>query len=100
MRIEVKVPALPESVADATLAKRHKKTGQVVLRDETMVDLETDKVMLEIVAPQDGVLAELKRQDGAVVKSGEVVSVIDTESAAITAPTASPAPTSHSASAP
>ena len=100
MRIEVKVPALPESVADATLAKWHKQTGQAVRRDETLIDLETDKVMLEIVAPQDGVLAELKRQDGAVVKSGEVVAVIDTEAAAKTAPTASPAPTTQSASAP
>lgn len=90
MRIEVKVPALPESVADATLAKWHKQSGQPVRRDENLVDLETDKVMLEIVAPQDGVLAELKKQDGAVVKSGEVVAVIDTEAAAKAAPAEAP----------
>lgn len=86
MRIEVKVPALPESVADATLAKWHKQTGQAVRRDENLVDIETDKVMLEIVAPQDGVLAELKKNDGAVVKSGEVVAVIDTDAAVKTVP--------------
>src|SRR3569623_2361356 len=91
MRIEVKVPALPESVADATLAKWHKQAGQAVRRDENLVDLETDKVMLEIVAPQDGVLAELKKSDGTVVKSGEVVAEIDTDGAA--PPTADSAPT-------
>lgn len=94
MRIEVKVPALPESVADATLAKWHKQAGQSVRRDENLVDLETDKVMLEIVAPQDGVLAEIKQADGAVVKSGEVVAVIDTDGAAAapSAPAGAPAP--------
>ena len=100
MRIEVKVPALPESVADATLAKWRKKAGEAVRRDETLVDLETDKVMLEIAAPQDGVLAELKRQDGAVVKSGEVVAVIDTEAAAKPAPAAQPASALQAAPAP
>lgn len=78
MLIDVKVPALPESVADATLSKWHKQTGAVVHRDENLVDLETDKVVLEIAAPQDGVLAEIKHLDGSVVKSGEVVAVIDT----------------------
>ncbi len=82
MRIEVKIPALPESVADATLAKWHKQAGQRVRRDENLVDLETDKVMLEIVAPQDGVLAEIKQPDGTVVKSGETVAVIDTDGVA------------------
>ncbi len=94
MRIEVKVPALPESVADATLAKWHKQAGQSVRRDENLVDLETDKVMLEIVAPQDGVLAEIKQADGALVKGGEVVAVIDTDGAAAapSAPAGAPAP--------
>jgi len=82
MLIEVKVPALPESVADGTLAKWHKQAGQPVRRDENLVDLETDKVVLEITAPQNGVLAEIKHPDGAVVKSGEVVAVIDTAGAA------------------
>ncbi len=93
MRIEVKVPALPESVADATLAKWHKQAGQTVRRDENLVDLETDKVMLEVVAPQDGVLAEVKQSDGAVVKSGEVIAVIDTEAVAAAAPAAAKAET-------
>lgn len=78
MLIEVKVPTLPESVADGTLSKWHKQAGQMVRRDENMVDLETDKVVLEIAAPQDGVLTEIKQPDGAVVKGGVVVAVIDT----------------------
>jgi 2-oxoglutarate dehydrogenase E2 component (dihydrolipoamide succinyltransferase) len=82
MLIEVKVPVLPESVADGTLAKWHKQSGARVRRDESLVDLETDKVVLEIAAPQDGVLTEIKQADGAVVKSGEVVAVIDTSGAA------------------
>jgi 2-oxoglutarate dehydrogenase E2 component (dihydrolipoamide succinyltransferase) len=82
MLIDVKVPPLPESVADATLSKWHKEVGAVVRRDESLVDLETDKVVLEIAAPQDGVLAEIKHLDGSVVKSGEVVAVIDTAGAA------------------
>jgi 2-oxoglutarate dehydrogenase E2 component (dihydrolipoamide succinyltransferase) len=83
MLIEVKVPVLPESVADGTLSKWHKQSGAAVRRDENLVDLETDKVVLEIPAPQDGVLAELKYPDGATVKSGEVVAVIDTSGAAM-----------------
>jgi 2-oxoglutarate dehydrogenase E2 component (dihydrolipoamide succinyltransferase) len=82
MLIDVKVPVLPESVADGTLSKWHKPSGAVVRRDENLVDLETDKVVLEIPAPQDGVLTEIKYPDGAVVKSGEVVAVIDTAGAA------------------
>jgi 2-oxoglutarate dehydrogenase E2 component (dihydrolipoamide succinyltransferase) len=99
MLIEVKVPALPESVADGTLSKWHKQTGQAVRRDENLVDLETDKVVLEIASPQDGVLSEIKQADGAVVKSGAVVAVIDTAAAvaqapvpAQAAPVAKPAP--------
>lgn len=75
--IEVKVPVLSESVSDATLSQWHKKVGDYVRRDENLVDLETDKVMLEVVAPQDGVLAEIKRDSGAVVGSGEVLALID-----------------------
>ncbi len=77
MLIEVKVPVLSESVADATLAQWHKKVGDFVKRDENLVDLETDKVMLEVVAPHDGVLAEIKHESGAVVGSGEVLAVVD-----------------------
>ena len=83
MLIDVKVPVLPESVADGTLSKWHKQPGAQVRRDENLVDLETDKVVLEIPAPQDGVLTEIKHSDGAVVKSGEVVAVIDTSAAAV-----------------
>ena len=77
--IEVKVPVLSESVSDATLAQWHKKVGEFVKRDENLVDLETDKVMLEVVAPHDGVLAEIKRESGDVVGSGEVLALIDSE---------------------
>ena len=66
MTIEVRVPQLPESVADATLVAWHKKPGDAVNRDENLVDLETDKVVLEVPAPAAGVLRELKVQNGAV----------------------------------
>ena len=77
MLIEVKVPVLSESVADATLAQWHKKVGDYVKRDENLVDLETDKVMLEVVAPQDGLLAEIRHESGAVVGSGDVLAIVD-----------------------
>ncbi len=76
MLIEVKVPVLSESVADATLAQWHKKVGDFVKRDENLVDLETDKVMLEVVAPHDGVLTEIKHESGVVVGSGEVLAIV------------------------
>jgi len=79
MRIEVKVPQLPESVTEATLVNWHKKPGDGVARDENLIDLETDKVVLELPAPSDGVLVELVKPDGATVTSGEVIAVIDTE---------------------
>ena len=72
MTLEVKVPVLPESVADATLAAWHKKPGDAVRRDENLVDLETDKVVLEVPAPVDGVLKEIKQQTGATVTSRSV----------------------------
>ncbi len=79
MTIEVKVPVLSESVSDATLAQWHKKPGDYVERDENLVDLETDKVMLEVPAPESGVLAEIRKGDGETVVSGEVIALIDTE---------------------
>jgi 2-oxoglutarate dehydrogenase E2 component (dihydrolipoamide succinyltransferase) len=93
MRIEVKVPQLPESVAEATLVSWHKKPGDGVARDENLIDVETDKVVLELPAPADGVIVELVKADGATVTSGEVIAVIDTEAkgaaaAAIAAPKA------------
>src|SRR4029079_950970 len=79
MRIEVKVPQLPESVTEATLVNWHKKAGDGVARDENLIDLETDNVVLDLPAPADGVIVELVKQDGATVTSGEVIAVIDTE---------------------
>ena len=76
MSIEIKVPALPESVTDATLVAWHKKAGEQVSRDENLVDLETDKVVLEVPAPADGVLQEIKVEDGATVTAGDVLAVL------------------------
>lgn len=76
MSIEIKVPMLPESVADATIVTWHKKPGERVKRDETLVDLETDKVVLEVPAPEEGVLDEILRSEGSVVKAGEVLATL------------------------
>ncbi len=77
MTIEVKVPQLPESVADATLVAWHKAPGEPVSRDENLVDLETDKVVLEVPAPSDGVLKEIRIQDGTTVTSGELLAILE-----------------------
>jgi 2-oxoglutarate dehydrogenase E2 component (dihydrolipoamide succinyltransferase) len=77
MSVEIRVPQLPESVADATLVAWRKQPGQAVSRDETLADLETDKVVLEVPAPIGGVLREIKVQSGTSVKSGELLAVID-----------------------
>jgi 2-oxoglutarate dehydrogenase E2 component (dihydrolipoamide succinyltransferase) len=77
MGIEVKVPQLPESVTDATLVAWHKRAGDAVQRDENLVDLETDKVVLEVPAPGDGVLAEIKIANGTTVTSGQVLAVLE-----------------------
>jgi 2-oxoglutarate dehydrogenase E2 component (dihydrolipoamide succinyltransferase) len=90
MRIEVKVPQLPESVAEATLVNWHKKPGEAVRRDENLIDIETDKVVLELPAPNDGVLAEIRQPDGATVTSNDVIAVIDTDAKAGAAEAASP----------
>jgi 2-oxoglutarate dehydrogenase E2 component (dihydrolipoamide succinyltransferase) len=86
MTIEVRVPQLPESVADATLVSWHKKPGDAVARDENLVDLETDKVVLEVPAPANGVLREIKLQDGTTVTSGQVLAIIDEGAAAAASP--------------
>ena len=91
MRIEVKVPQLPESVAEATLVSWHKKPGDAVARDENLIDVETDKVVLELPAPNAGVLVELVKPDGATVTSNEVIAIIDTEGAGAAAAPAAPA---------
>ena len=77
MSIEVKVPALPESVADATIATWHKKIGDRVTRDENIVDLETDKVVLEVPSPADGVLKEILFKEGDTVLSGQLMARIE-----------------------
>ena len=87
--IEVRVPQLPESVADATLVAWRKQPGDAVSRDETLDDLETDKVVLEVPAPATGVLKELKVQNGATVTGGQILAVIEEGAAA--APSTSPA---------
>jgi 2-oxoglutarate dehydrogenase E2 component (dihydrolipoamide succinyltransferase) len=78
MLIEVKVPVLPESITEATLVNWHKKAGDAVARDENLVDIETDKVVLELPAPDSGVLTEIKRADGSTVTAQEVIAVLDT----------------------
>ena len=83
MTIEVRVPQLPESVADATLVAWHKKPGDSVARDENLVDLETDKVVLEVPAPAAGVLREIKLTDGTTVTSGQLLAVIEEGTAAV-----------------
>jgi 2-oxoglutarate dehydrogenase E2 component (dihydrolipoamide succinyltransferase) len=77
MTTEIKVPILPESVADATVAAWHKKPGDTVRRDENLVDLETDKVVLEVPSPVDGVLKEIVSESGATVTSEEVLAVVE-----------------------
>ncbi|KTD46766.1 dihydrolipoamide succinyltransferase subunit E2 [Legionella rubrilucens] len=88
MSIEVKVPALPESVADATIAAWHKKVGEKVARDENLVDLETDKVVLEVPAPADGVLTEILFKEGDTVTSAQLLARIEAGSTAAAAPAA------------
>src|SRR5262245_22908414 len=90
MLIEVKVPVLPESVAEATLVNWHKKAGDAVKRDENLIDIETDKVVLELPAPGSGVLAEVRKADGSTVTAQEVIAVIDTEGNGAAAKTSSP----------
>ena len=79
MIIEIKVPALSESVAEATLLSWHKKIGESINRDENLIDIETDKVVLELPSPDDGVLIEVIKNDGDTVIAGEVIAKIDTE---------------------
>src|ERR1044071_6987941 len=93
MLVEVKVPQLSESVAEATLASWHKKAGEFVNRDENLVDIETDKVVLETPAPESGVLVKVIKGDGATVVSQEIIATIDTEAKAEgKPPAAAPAP--------
>jgi 2-oxoglutarate dehydrogenase E2 component (dihydrolipoamide succinyltransferase) len=94
MSIEVKVPVLPESVSDAIIATWHKKVGDSVRRDENLIDLETDKVVLEVPSPVDGVLKEIKFETGATVTSAQVIAIIEEGAVA-----AAPAPSAPAAKA-
>ena len=76
--VEVKVPQLSESVAEATLLEWKKKVGDVVARDEVLVEIETDKVVLEVPAPEAGVISQIARPDGSTVVSDELIATIDT----------------------
>lgn len=89
MTIEIKVPALPESVTDAVIAKWYKKVGDTILRDENLVDLETDKVMLEVPAPRSGVIEKIVVAEGAVVTAQQLLAIIR-EEAVVAAPAAAP----------
>src|SRR5690554_6817869 len=77
MAIEIKAPTLPESVPDGTIATWYKKEGQQVARDELLVDIETDKVLLEVVAPFDGVLAKIHKAEGELVVSSELLAELE-----------------------
>ena len=92
MIIEVKVPQLSESVSEGTLASWKKKVGEAVARDEILIDIETDKVVLEVPAPDAGVLVEIIKADGETVVSDEIIARIDTEAATAAATPAADAP--------
>ena len=99
-QIEVKVPQLSESVAEATLLAWHKKLGEAVTRDENLIDIETDKVVLELPAPASGVICQIIKGDGSTVVAGEVIAIIDTEGTVKVSPIAvSSAPTATAAAA-
>ncbi len=100
MSIELKVPVLPESVSDATIATWHKKAGDSVKRDENLVDLETDKVVLEVPAPVDGVLKEIRHQVGDTVNSEQIIAIIEEGAAAAPAPAAAEKESAPAAAAP
>jgi len=92
MQVEVKVPQLSESVSEATLVSWHKKEGEAVKRDENLIDIETDKVVMELPAPVDGVLVKIVKGDQVMVTSGEVIAVIDTTATASAASSKAEAP--------
>ena len=98
--IEVQVPQLSESVAEGTLASWKKKIGEAVARDEILIDIETDKVVLEVPSPAAGVLVEIVKGDGETVVSGELIARIDTEAKAGAAAPAAEAPKAAAAAAP
>ena len=84
MSLEIKVPVLPESVTDAVIAAWHKQPGELVRRDENLVDIETDKVVLEVVAPMDGKIDQIMHAVGAIVKAQEVIAIFSATNAEAT----------------
>ena len=101
MAIEIKAPSFPESVADGTISKWHKQPGEAVKRDELLVDIETDKVVLEVLAEADGVLASIVKGEGETVLSNELIATLDAGATASAAPVAAaPAATAQAAAAP
>lgn len=99
MAIEIKAPSFPESVADGTVATWHKKVGEAVKRDELIVDIETDKVVIEVLAEADGVLAEIVKNEGDTVLSNELLGKLSEGGAAAAAPAAASAPAAAPAAA-
>lgn len=85
MSIEVLVPNLPESVSDATLITWHKQPGDTVIKNENLVDLETDKVVLEVPAPESGILGKILKKDGAIVVGGEVLALLEPQAVEVSA---------------
>jgi 2-oxoglutarate dehydrogenase E2 component (dihydrolipoamide succinyltransferase) len=99
MTIEIKAPTFPESVADGTIATWHKKPGEAVARDELIVDIETDKVVLEVVAPAAGVLAQVLKNEGDTVLSEELIAKLEEGATAAVSPVAAPAAAAPAAAA-
>jgi 2-oxoglutarate dehydrogenase E2 component (dihydrolipoamide succinyltransferase) len=99
MSVEIRVPQLPESVADATLVAWRKQPGEAVSRDENLADLETDKVVLEVPSPVTGILRELRAANGSTVKSGDLLALIDASTGAADKPAASASSNATAASA-
>lgn len=97
MAIEIKAPSFPESVADGTISKWHKQPGDAVKRDELLVDIETDKVVLEVLAEADGVLASIVKGEGEIVLSNELIATLDAGATASAAPAAAAAPAASAA---
>lgn len=91
MSLEIRVPQLPESVSDATLVAWRKQPGEAITRDENLADLETDKVVLEVPAPVNGVIKELRVAGGATVKSGDLLAIVEEGAAAPASPPVAPA---------
>ncbi|HLR17910.1 MAG TPA: 2-oxoglutarate dehydrogenase complex dihydrolipoyllysine-residue succinyltransferase [Alcanivoracaceae bacterium] len=97
MSIEIKAPQFPESIADGNIATWYKKEGEAVKRDELIVDIETDKVVLEVVAPRDGVLTNVLKGEGDLVESEEIIATLDTSAVAESAPAEKEAPAEEAA---